>query len=156
MARYGTTNDSSFVGVFELDVLRDTAVSAGNLGVIRFRNREDAADDRFLSPTGTWVEVGHRFLRAADGYDGNDYTVFGDWKPWRPQGEPESDKQFYLIRGDQEVQVDAGENMKDPDGGVILVDGSTVAQPAVGEQARDAWTGELVFEEDGTTPVLVQ
>tara|TARA_R110000782_G_scaffold259110_2_gene349336 strand:+ start:52305 stop:52832 length:528 start_codon:yes stop_codon:yes gene_type:complete len=49
-----------------------------------------------------------------------------------------------------------GANMKNPAGLPLFTElGVRVTRPAIGEQDIDEWTGELLFELDGVTPVLV-
>lgn len=54
------------------------------------------------------------------------------------------------------VVTAAGLPMRNPLGMPIrLPDGTRPVMPASGQQARHRWSGELIFGDDGTTPVLV-
>ena len=99
---------------------------------------------------GVFIEEGWRMAQIVLHQTGGVADQWGPWLPQHAQGEPGGvgsgvSAQFakVLAKTDQEVSVTPGQNMKDPDGGIIW---PLVAQPASGEPARDPWTGELTGE----------
>ena len=147
-------------GTFELDVYTGNANDATQFGVVRYNDRDSADQAHFHPASGLWVTVGHRFTRRVLSQDAGT----GDpdaWGPWLPSG-PQQDVtgtslDKHLTKPDKEVATAPGADLKDPDGMFVFVDGAKVATPAVGEQARNAWTGELLWDDSpaNTVPTLV-
>ncbi|MCP5022277.1 MAG: hypothetical protein GY930_10925, partial [bacterium] len=140
-------NHPSFPGVYKRGVYAGTPVSASTYGVVRKQLMDSPAIPKPHEHYhgAQLIEVGHRFVAKVLSFGSPDDEV-GDWIPLRAQSEfgPEFDA---LLTKEREitVQVPAGQNMRDPDGFLIL---PTVPQPASGEVARHPYTGEL--DPDGT------
>ena len=155
MPRYCTYPNGQ-AGTFELDVYKGTPGDATKFGVIRYKDRDSVDEVHFHPPSGTWVNESDRFHRRVLTQDAGT----GDpdsWGPWLPAGPQEdvtgTDKEKHLSKPDKEVATVSPDDLKDPDGMFVFVDGAKVPTPAVGEQARNAWTGELLWNDSPTNSV---
>ena len=157
MARYFTM-PYGLGGVFEGGVYRGTPLDAATFGVERLRDRDTNAESHFHTLSGLWVGEGWRFGRrmTAQSELTGEPSTFEPWQPLHAQGEPEREWSKLLVKVDFEVKAAPGVPMKDPDGFLIWLNGGTEAQPASGEQARDPWTGELLWLDppENTMPQL--
>lgn len=116
--------------------------------------------DRYFF-NGREVTIGDRFERHKEITDENGVVIrpAGPWRLLRSQGEPERGQRVRRVNMERSFTRDAGQPMIDPDGLAIWTtkpDGTRErpVQPAPGEQARDPWTGALLYTEEGQ-PILV-
>ncbi len=153
MAYITFPHNGAFPGIYDTAVYRGTSDSALNLGVVRKRLM-DIPRGPIEHHHGTeLIEPGHRMVRSVTpGATSGDPDTFGPWIALRAIDQYEGVWDGRLVNSTEHlVSVVPGENMRDPDGFIIY---PYVAQPASGEQARHEWTGELLFEANGTTPIL--
>jgi hypothetical protein len=105
---------------------------------------------------GRKLEMGDRFKRSAEILGPDGVTVVrqaGDWVWWRAQGDPSPLGETIKVNPDRDPSSEPGSPMKDKNGIPIFVRGvdgnrERPTQPLPGEQARDPWTGELLFDEN--------
>lgn len=147
-------DNGAFPGVYDRQVYKGTANSALELGVTRKKLIDSAEDPQPIESykDNQLIQEGHRFVaQVIPGATSTDPDTFGPWIALRAQDQYGGSFDGRLVnKTDHIVQVDAGANMKDPDGFVL---NPQVAMPASGEQARHEWTGELMFDEAGD-PIL--
>lgn len=129
-----------------------------------------------IDHTDTWRDASDRVAEAGDVYTRPakivDYDAQGDPVillngAWSYVGEMrtlEGRQHMKSVRGgirpaanlSRDSASAPGANMRNP-AGMLMFDelGARIKRPLSGEQDIDEWTGELLFELDGTTPVLV-
>lgn len=146
-------------GVYEADTYRGSSVSAEKFGVERSRLLDD--NNRLVHRyNGREIPIGQVFVRRHHQYDGETNAFDGQPGSWQLIPD-DVYRNGAIVATSREIERAAGEPMVDPLGTVIIVDddGNGVGEgrpnrPDVGEQARDKWTGALLFDENGA-PVLV-
>lgn len=150
-------------GTYDVDAYKGSPADAATFGVQRLKDLETDEVLHFHTLTQTFISVGYRMSRKGGEQDegtGN-YVSFGEWMPLHAQNEDPADPgsryvKKHIAKPDKEVQAAPGANMKTPYGVQLFEpDGSPIKQPASGEQARNKYTGALLFEADGTTPIRV-
>tara|TARA_R110000764_G_scaffold52721_4_gene114690 strand:- start:342 stop:869 length:528 start_codon:yes stop_codon:yes gene_type:complete len=151
---------------------------------IQFEFTEHREEDRVaggpqfnvIDHVDTWRDASNRVAEAGDVYVRSakivDYDAQGDPViqlngAWSYVGEMrtlEGRQHMQGVRGgirpaanlSRDSASAPGANMKNP-AGMLMFDelGVRVTRPLSGEQDIDEWTGALLFEQNGTTPVLV-
>ena len=138
-------------GVYEVQILGAGAASAVALNVKRYQGQDDS-NLRLLYFGGLQVSIGDAFVRpvirsgAEEGEGQGAFTWFG------PPSALEGSVKLSVARLPTNT---AGGDLLSPAGTPVFRQGARVVVPASGEQAVNAWTGELLFEADGTTRILV-
>lgn len=149
-------------GMFEGDIYRGSSASAQTYGVQRLKDKDSGLEKHLHTLSGQWIQDGWRFARKMTDQDPltGAPTAWEEWKPLHGPGEPGAlngpvDRAYIklMVKEDFEAKSPAGANMKDPDGFLIWLNGSTVTQPATGQQARDPWTGELLWLDPPTNTI---
>ncbi len=152
--------DPKWRGIYEASPYRGTSESAAEFGIERSRLL-DQDNLRAHRLNGIDVRIGRQFVRRVHAYNRETNTFEGQPASW--QLIPESVYRTGVICAvSRDLTASPGDPMRDEIGGIIVVDddGDGVQdgrpnQPAVGEQARDPWTGALLFDNEGS-PVLVE
>ena len=122
---------------------------------------DSGENDEGYSFNGQPVKLGDRFIRKAeirkdpvgDEEEGELIKQAGPWEWFRPQGEPRDNQRLVLANIDRKAKSNPGQNMKDPEGQPIWVEGDDgkperPKQPDENEPQRDAWSGEVKEAEE--------
>lgn len=162
------TNIATDGGRFEVVPYTGSTDDAQEFGVRRLRDVDAPGSPApMVHLMGTQeIRIGDLFKRRVKNWDADANSGAGDWltrQAWQYLGDGTALKALggTPYNPTRVVTRDPGQLMVTPEGVPIFVDedgngirDSRPVQPDIGEQARDPYTGRLVFDENGD-PVLV-
>jgi hypothetical protein len=141
----------SLNGPHEAAVLGGGAQSRTDIGVTQYGETGNETN-KLHTYGGRVVEIGDVFVRPIEQAPGETAEPSGAYTWFGGAGQLRGAERFRFVAP---FVSTPGQPMSSPAGTPIFVDEVRVTTPTTGEQDRDPWTGALLFEADGTTPILI-